>query len=250
MNIDWQTILSISGIILTIFFGILSYVFYRKGIKKKKILVTSDSTILVSEDLSNYNGLKISYNNEEVKTLTSTTITVRNIGNDIIEASDIAPSDPIIITTTNKFLSINSDEYKINSSNKKITTSLQKIDDSKLQLTFDFLNPKNELSITLLHNGDIFVNGDLKNGNVDKVSNNDKYVPVSKSKYSDSIDIEDFNYSKFTVYLLRLLSLLMFIIMAMYMMFQLNTGKSISDYAIFSTLAIMMIVTISQNLNK
>ena len=71
MNTDWQTILSILGIFLTFFFGILSYVFYRKGIKKKKLLITSNSTILISEYLSNYNGLKILYNNKEITILTS-----------------------------------------------------------------------------------------------------------------------------------------------------------------------------------
>lgn len=219
MNIDWQTLLSISGIILTIFFGILSYVFYRKGIKKKKMLITSNSTILVSEDLSNYNGLQISYNNEEIKTLISTSIIIRNIGNDVIESTDITPSDPIIITTTNKFMSINGEEYKVISSNKKISTSLKKIDDSKLQLSFDFLNPKNELSITLLHSGSILVNGDLKNGNVDKVSNNDNYVSNFKNTYSTHNDNDEFSYSKFTDRMLDLLFIIVIFIIMFYEMF-------------------------------
>lgn len=246
MNINWQTILSISGIILTIFFGILSYVFYRKGIKKKKLLITSNSTILVSEDLSNYNGLQISYNNEEVKTLTSTSITIRNIGNDVIENTDITPSDPIVITTTNKFLSINGEEYKVTSSNKKITTSLQKIDDSKLQLSFDFLNPKNELSITLLHNGNILVNGDLKNGNVDKVSNNDNYVPVSKNIYSTHNDDEEFSYSKFTDRMLYLLSMMTLFIITMFVMYEMVLGYGINNDHIIMLLFPMMFLILLQ----
>lgn len=233
MNINWQTILSVAGIILTIFFGILSYVFYRKGIKKKKLLITSNSTILISEDLSNYNGLQISYNNEKVKTLTSTYITLSNIGNDVIESSDITPSDPIIISTTNKFLSINGEEYKIVSSNKKVTTSLQKIDDSNLQLSFDFLNPKNELSITLLHNGDIFVNGDLKIGNVEKISYNDKYEPtISTNEYYDQDDVEDFNYSKFSNRILSLLAIFSVLMSMLFLIMQILSGKNTSDFFI------------------
>lgn len=254
MNAYWQTILSISGIILTIFFGILSYVFYRKGIKKKKLSITSNSTILVSKDLSNYNGLQISYNNEEIKTLTNTSITIRNIGNDVIEDNDITPSDPIIISTTNKFLSTNGEEYKVTSSNKKVSTSVQKIDDSKLQLSFDFLNPNNELSITLLHNGKISVNGDLKNGYVDKVSNNDlkneyvdkvsindKYVPISKNVYFNHNDTEEFSYSSFTVRMLYLLSLIMLFIIVM---FELTIGKDFNDHFIsllFPVIILMML---------
>lgn len=246
MNSNWQTILSISGIILTIFFGILSYVFYRKGIKKKKLLITSNSTVLVSEDLSNYNGLQISYNNEEVKTLTSTTITIRNIGNDVIESTDITPSDPIVILTSNKFLSINGEEYKVASSNKKVTTSLQKINDSKLQLSFDFLNPKNELSITLLHNGNIHVNGDLKNGNVDKVSNNDNYVPTSKNIYSSHNNDEEFSYSNFTDRMLSLLSTMSFSIIALFIMLQMTLGKNTDEYTYIMLMFSMMLMFLTR----
>lgn len=246
MNTDWQTILSISGIILTIFFGILSYVFYRKGIKKKKLLITSNSTILISEDLSNYSGLQISYNNEEVKTLTSTCITIRNIGNDVIENTDITPSDPIIISTTNKFLSINGEEYKIASSNKKVTTALKKIDDSNLQLSFDFLNPKNELSITLLHNGNIMINGDLKNGNVDKISNNDNYVPVTKNIYSTHNDDEEFSYSTFIDQLLYLLFMAILFITSMFVIYEMNSGHDISNDHIIMLLFPMMLLILLQ----
>lgn len=243
MNTNWQTILSISGIVLTIFFGVLSYVFYRKGIKKKKLLITSNSTILVSEDLSNYNGLQISYNNEEVKTLTSTSITIRNIGNDVIEISDITPSDPIVITTTNKFLSINGEEYKVTSSNKKITTSLQKIDDSKLQLSFDFLNPQNELSITLLHNGNIFVNGDLKNGDVNKVSNNDNYVPVHKNIYVNHNEDEEFSYSKFTDRMLYLLSIMVLLIITTFIIYEaVYTGDIDNEHFILLLIPMVFLV--------
>lgn len=241
MNIDWQSISSLSSVVLTIFFGILSYVFYRKGIKKKKILITSNSTVLVSEDLSNYTGLQISYNNEEVKTLTSTTITIRNIGNDVIENTDITPSDPIIISTSNKFLSTNGEEYKVVSSNKKVTTSLQKLDDSKLQLSFDFLNPKNELSITILHNGDIVVNGDLKNGNVDKVSNNDNYTPVSRNISSTHNNDEDFNYSKFTDRIFYLLYMTISYIMMMFAIYKAVYDSNIdNDYIIGLLFPMMM----------
>lgn len=250
MNIDWQTILSISGIILTIFFGILSYIFYRKGIKKKKLLITSNSTILISEDLSNYNGLQISYNNEDVKTLTSTTITIRNIGNDVIEKNDIIPSDPITFTTTNKFLSTNNEEYKVVSSNKKISASLLKNDESKLQLDFDFINPKNELSVTLLHNGDISINGDLKNGNIDKISNNDKYVPASKSIYSEHNDIDDYSFSKLTNHMLYMLSILSFLIVLMVIMFQMIANNNIMDidqYVLLLFVPIVFIALVQRN---
>ena len=204
------------------------------------------TTILVSEDLSNYNGLQISYNNEEVKTLTSTYITIRNIGNDIIENADIIPSDPIIISTTSKFLSINSEEYKIVSSNKKVTTSLQKIDDSNLQLSFDFLNPKNELSITLLHNGDLIVNGDLKIGNIEKISNNDKYSPSSKNAYSNHNDVDDFSYSFFSNRILSLMASFSILMAILFITIQIILGRSVNDYFINICMLVSMFTLLSQ----
>lgn len=119
------------------------------------------------------------------------------------------------------------------SSNKKVSTSLQKIDDSKLRLSFDFLNPKNELSITLLHNGNIFVHGDLKNGNVDKVSNNDNYVPTSKNVYSIHNDEEEFSYSKFTGRMLDLLSTMTLLVITMFVIYEIiYTGNINNDHIV------------------
>lgn len=166
----WNTILSISGIFLTIFFGILSYILYRKGIKKKKLFFDVKSINLISENLSNYNGLnglEISYNNEKIETLTSSIVTIINSGNDIIEVSDITPSEPILITASNKFLLNNSSEYAIFTTNNKATVSLKKINDAKLQLMFDFLRPKDIIKVTLLHTGNVIIKGDLKCGTID-----------------------------------------------------------------------------------
>ena len=104
---DWNSAIlwGLIGIASTIFFGfIFSYIFYRKGLKQKKVICTTSSTVLISDNLSNYKNLKILYDNEYIKTLTSTTINFKNIGNDKIELDDIVPSDPIIISTSGKFL--------------------------------------------------------------------------------------------------------------------------------------------------
>lgn len=183
---DWNSAIlwGLIGIACTIFFGfIFSYIFYRKGLKKKRLICHRTSTSLISENISEYKDLKILYDNNEIQTLTSTLIHIKNVGNDIIDPNDIIPSDPIIIKTTGHFLfSINAADTTLSEvtvSNKKVKVNLEHIDSSNLKLNFDFLPPKCEISITLLHSGDIDITGDLKIGKFTKnVKNFD-----SESKY-------------------------------------------------------------------
>lgn len=187
---DWINILSI---ILTMFFGVLSFVFYRKGIKKKKLLIIAKSTLLISQNLSNYSGLKISYNNEEIQSLSSTTIIIKNTGNDIIESSDITPIVPINILTSDRFLLIDSDKYHVSTSNDKTNPTIEEKDNSNLVVHFDFIKPKDTISITLLHNGDISVSGDLKDGDIDMIIDDIKSYNDQKDKTTNETDAHSSN---------------------------------------------------------
>ena len=179
MNWNSAVLWGLIGIFSTIFFGFLfSYIFYRKGLKKKRLVCHRNSTALITHNISKYKDLKILYNNNEIQTLTSTSITLKNVGNDIINPDDIIPSDPIILKTSGHFLfsidTVNNTLSEIYVSNPKVKVSLEYIDSSNLKLNFDFLPPKCELFITLLHSGDIEVMGDLKIGTF---SNNIKKYP-------------------------------------------------------------------------
>lgn len=191
---DWNSAIlwGIISLFSTIFFGFLfGYIFYKKAIKKKKMYIYVDSNILVSEDLSNYNGLKILYNNEEIDTLTSSTIIITNIGNDLIELNDIVSSAPITISTSNKFLSNNIERYTVETSNKKANASLLKINDSTLQLIFEFLRPKDKIHVTLLHSGTINIEGELKIGTIEKnIDYNQNIHLKSKNLFEEVIETE------------------------------------------------------------
>lgn len=184
MTFDFNTIIGISGTILGLFGIIISIYSYRKSKKTKRLAVNSESNILISETLSQYESLKVSYNDENIKSLTSTIVRIKNIGSDIIEPSDIVPSSPIIIKTTQKFLFNDISQYKIVSSNSKNIIKLIKINDSSLQVSFDFLNPKNEIYITILHTGDISVDGDLKTGSIKNYTAK-KYYDVDTDHHYD-----------------------------------------------------------------
>ncbi len=193
---DWNSAIlwGLIGIASTIFFGfIFSYIFYRKGLKQKKVICTTSSTVLISDNLSNYKNLKILYDNEYIKTLTSTTINFKNIGNDKIELDDIVPSDPIIISTSGKFLNNEDNIFEVKSTNEKVKSKLEYIDDSNFNLIFDFFPPECELSVTVLHSEDILITGDLKVGEFEVIKNHTYntttsiYKTMPKSMYHQVI---------------------------------------------------------------
>ncbi len=196
-------------IIISVLFGacgiLLSVFFYFKGKKNKRLVYNLDTTILISENLNNYENLKILYNNESINSLSSTNIKIRNIGNDIIEPENFIPSTPIIIETSNEFLLQDVSKYKINCSHPKNRASLEAIDKSHLKVHFDFLNPKDEIQIIVLHTGEISITGELKQGHVKQYSN---------KKYDDAVTYQEQDntyYSKYYIHIVyRMLSFLLF----------------------------------------
>lgn len=209
MGIDTGTIV---GAIIGFF---VSYFFYRKSLKQKKLIYNTESTVLISETLSRYENLKISYNNTDIKSLISTTVKVKNVGTDTIEPSDFVPAMPIIIKTNEQFLLQDVTKYKITCSNTKSTTSLEKIDESQLKIIFDFLNPKDEITISILHTGDISVTGDLKTGYVKNTTTTkyEKYPALSNSDLIDEYPSPFSNLSRLMMYTIIMCLMLMMIIM-------------------------------------
>lgn len=194
MKADFNSIIGILGTIFGLFGIIISIYSIVKSKKTKKLAANTESTVLISETLNKYENLKISYNNENIESLISSIVRIKNIGSDIVEPTDVAPSSPIIIKTTQKFLFKDASKYEINVSNSKNTAKLSHISETELILNFDFLNPKDEILITLLHTGDISVHGDLKSNPIKnytkknyeghEVNNQDDYPTLFRSKKS------------------------------------------------------------------
>lgn len=126
--------------------------------------LSARSDTLISDSLSKHKGLKVFYHKKEVKDLISSVIFVKNVGNDTVNASDIAPIAPITFITTGKFLLTNEKDYHLIASNKSCSASLSSIDRSNIILDFDFLKPNDQIELTLLHSGTITIHGELRNG--------------------------------------------------------------------------------------
>ena len=147
-SLFWCIIGIIGGAIVTIVNN------RRKRLTRKMFTVN-----LISEKVSSINGLEIKYNSQPIKNLYSSTIQIKNTGNITINNDDIPKKRPLSIYTNGIFVidKLNmqlpnpNNENDINvkfDKNEKGTASSAIID-------FEFISPRQVITITLLHTGTI-----------------------------------------------------------------------------------------------
>lgn len=187
----WENVLqpgTLFGIAGTVISIILAIILYIKG--KRKTLLTRQiiSTDLISKKTKYVDSLKVVVDDQPVTYLVSTTLIITNRGNTTIESSSFASKEPLQLITTGKFFNTHDLSHSpISSDNPNSTPSLLAVGDNKVQITFDFLKPKDSLSVTLFHNGEARVSGELKDGEFRDYTDNvsrDKAIKENLEVYS------------------------------------------------------------------
>ena len=125
----------------------------------------------MSEKVCQIEGLEVRYHSKEIDDLFCTIVTIRNIGNATIESSDFAPSCPLSISTTGKFLIDKTKGVNIVSSNTAYNVQpLFDLDDrnmcDSIVIAYDYISKKGEITVSLFHTGNISVDGELKEGKI------------------------------------------------------------------------------------
>lgn len=182
-NLFWCIIGIVGGAIVS---SIISLFFFLVGLKRKKINYNIQTFCLVSKKINQIKGLEVKYNSKEIENLYSSTITIKNVGNSIIEKQDISPSCPFSLSTNGVFLLNNFNDTNLLSSNKTNPVFVSfNIDGSNNEvrhiiLNFEYMAKKEEWTYTVFHTGDITFNGVIKDG---KISN------VTKEIYTGNITL-------------------------------------------------------------
>lgn len=181
-----EMIISIISVVLAIVSIVASYIFFRKSTKRKKLSIFAFSSEIISKDLAKNEKLQFSYNEQEISSLTSSTIQIVNEGNDTIESGDFYKGKPLTITTSTPLLSRDDDCLKIETSNSKTKITTDYINDNTIQIEIEALRPKDFVAITLLHSGTIHIDADLKSGTVDNMLGGRSMLSVVKT--SDTVE--------------------------------------------------------------
>lgn len=166
MNIDWNSSF-LWGILGLIGGGITSFIFFTLSNKTKRIIYEINSNPLISDKLSSIKGLRITFFDDSIPNLVSTTVFITNNGSDIIESTDFAKVSPLILKTNGKFLvydDVKSFITKISNETSNIT--LTQIDANTIKVDFDYLKKNDKILLTILHTGQIKLFGTLKRGRI------------------------------------------------------------------------------------
>lgn len=178
-NLFWCIIGIAGGAVFSL---IISLVFFLVGLKRKKLNYNIQTFCLVSKKINQIKGLEVKYNSKEIENLYSSTITIKNVGNSVIEKQDVSPSRPFSISTNGVFLLNNINDANLYSSNKTnhVFTSFN-VDESNNEtrhiiLNFEYIAKKEEWTYTILHTGDITFNGVLKDGKISNIAKKEFFI--------------------------------------------------------------------------
>ena len=100
---DWNS--SALWGIIGLFGGFLcSFIFYKLSDKTKRLTYSINSQTLITNNLSEIEGVSITFGNHPIDNLVTTTITLKSVGKDAIEMKDFGRAKPLCFKTTGKFL--------------------------------------------------------------------------------------------------------------------------------------------------
>lgn len=130
------------------------------------------SAQIITNRTNNIPGLKIVVGDEFASDLISSKIEFFNRGNTTIMQKDFASTAPLQIVTSGHFFNTDTiSNESIESSNSNLNPDLKISGTKTLTISFEYLKPKQFFSITVLHDGDISIHGDLTVGKIQPVQN-------------------------------------------------------------------------------
>lgn len=157
--------LTLLGIIISAVALILSIIFFLSSRKKRSLVYEISPTPLVTNEMTDIPGLEVFFEGQPIKNITSTTVKFFNTGNQLLEPKHIAALQPLRLIASGQFL-LGQTGVQTKADNPSSTPNITLIDDHTGNLTFDFLEPNKLFEITLLHTGELTVDGGLKGGSV------------------------------------------------------------------------------------
>lgn len=151
-----------------VFWGIVSIIGVCLGIyasayfSNRKVLEYSiHPSALITEDLSNIPGLTVMMYGQAIQDLTATEVTFSNAGNQTLEPSDFAKTEPLGVSVSGICFGV-----QLKSDNPNSAPIVNPVDVHIFDVEFDFLRPKESLTLILWHDGDASIRGDLKSGKI------------------------------------------------------------------------------------
>lgn len=166
-NLFWCIIGIVGGAVASF---IISYFFYFRSLTRKRLTFDIKTICIMSYSINQIDGLEVKYNSNNIDNLYSSIITIKNVGNSVIENQDIVPLCPISISTSGQFLKPKNEYIESYPTNKISMYKLLFQENNgicnSVKLDFDYIPKKAIINYSLFHTDDITFNGDLMDGNI------------------------------------------------------------------------------------
>ncbi len=164
MNLNSSILWGIVGLVGSFLF---SFLFYKLSKSGKKITYSIKSQPLITKQIGNIQNLSITYKDNPISELLSTTLNIKITGKDIIDKNDFAKADPLCIKTDGEFL-LQDNICSILTYNSNPANSLTPviIDKTTISLNYDYFKYNSIFTFTILHTGNLTISGELKKGNI------------------------------------------------------------------------------------
>lgn len=161
-----STFWGIMGIVAGV---LISELFFVRGKSRKLLEYQLNSTKLITQDAAKTPNVMISVADELISDLTSTTVKFTNTGNTSIKGSlNSSDSDvaAIKIASSGHFFNIDEISIECIDSEKEYLMPMATVSDDHKLVSIDFshIKPKNSFCVTVLHDGQATVSGELKTG--------------------------------------------------------------------------------------
>lgn len=165
---------------------LVSLLFFTLSKKQRKISYLISTTPIIVKKITKISELVITYKNKNIDNLSTSYIKIRNIGNDTLDVNDFPELNRLSLVTDGVFLINSIDELEITKSDKYMKMNPSLISPNKIEISFDYFDPKNEISFSVFHTGDIKVCGSIKNG---KIINDTQIEKINhyKDKFKEHI---------------------------------------------------------------
>jgi hypothetical protein len=181
--------LGIFGAVTGVLGLITGYIFYRRGLRVKEPVWSRRSVELLSDKLAKVRNLTITYKDGVIDNLTMTRFLFINLGKDTINASDLAPSDPIRIKAKDKIFML--DAYIVAQNNKanKFNVEYKNVT-SDVSITFDYVDCNEGVVIMVYHTGksrDVEIVGSIKGAKLKQTFDPNFYTISLLSVFTSAI---------------------------------------------------------------
>jgi len=174
--------IAVIGFTFAIFGPIIAIILFFKGRRIKIPCYSIRSINLIQDSISDFDALKITYNDESIPTLTATKILFWNKGRDTIRSEDIASLEPFRLKLKKSYKILDAKILYVKNEANKFSYRIS-TDKNSIIIDFEYIDYKEGMILQILHTGksskDVECLGQIKGCKIHSISHTDFISPIN-----------------------------------------------------------------------